>query len=169
MKTLRHSRLIGFAAAASIVALPAAVFGDWSENYGGLSAEDPQDVVITLKVNPLTNPETACLAVTLARSLRAGGNNNVTLFPTLDGVALGDAKIVGNPKFKCTTPWGEISLRENLEEFLYGGDGDDNDMVVCPICWRERYDAPILPDYGVLGNPASVGGTLLNADKILDF
>lgn len=166
MKTFRHSRRIGFAAAASLVALPAAVFGDWSANYGGLSASDPQDVVITLKVSPLTNPETACLAVTLARSLRANGFNNVTMFPTLDGVVLGDAKIVGNPKFKCTTPWGEISLRDNLEAFL--GDNADN-MVVCPICWRERYDAPILPDYGVLGTSQSVGGTLLNADKILDF
>jgi len=169
MKTLRHSRLIGFAAAASIVALPAAVFGDWRVDLGGNSAGDPQDVVITLKVNPLTNPETACLAVTLARSLRGypeGVVNNVTLFPTLDGVALGDAKIVGNPKFKCTTPWGELSLRENLDAFL---GGNDDNMVVCPICWRERYDAPILPDYGVLGDRTSVGDTLLNADKILDF
>ena len=121
-----------------------------------------------MKVNPLTNPETACLAVTLARSLRGYPVevNNVTLFPTLDGVALGDAKIVGNPKFKCTTPWGELSLRENLDAFL---GGNDDNMVVCPICWRERYDAPILPDYGVLGNASSVGRTLLNADKILDF
>jgi sulfur relay (sulfurtransferase) complex TusBCD TusD component (DsrE family) len=169
MKTHRSLPLVGLAAAAALAAVPCTVTGDWTKNSGTETAGQPQDVVITLKVNALTNPETACLAVTLARALTSGATN-VTLFVTLDGVALGDAKIVGNPKFKCTTPWGEISLEENLTAFL---NDNDNNMVVCPICWMERY-GDAMPDYGVLpgqgGTPGNaVGMVLLNAEKILDF
>ena len=170
MKTHRSLPLFGLAAAAALAAAPFTVSGDWNTNLGPQeTAGQLQDVVITLKVNALTNPETACLAVTLARAL-TNPVTNVTLFVTLDGVALGDAKIVGNPKFKCTTPWGEISLEENLTAFL---NDNDNNMVVCPICWMERY-GDAMPDYGVLpgqgGTPGNaVGMVLLNAEKILDF
>jgi hypothetical protein len=99
------------------------------------------------------------------QSLTVGVSSaNVTLFPTLDGVALGDSTVVNSRRFKCNTPWGEITLQENLEAFL---GGNPNNMVICPLCWAERYgDQP--PDYGVL-NPPAVGAVLLNAEKIIDF
>ena len=57
-----------------------------------------------------------------------------------------------------------------MEAFI--GD-NQNAMVVCPICWKERYGEK-LPDYGVLpgsgdtpGN--AIGALIFNADKILDF
>jgi hypothetical protein len=138
---------------------------DWSSNAPPIQAGVAQDIVISLKLNPMSQPEAACLSVTLARSLRDGDQSaNVTLFPTLDGVALGDSKVVSSRRFKCNTPWGEISLQENLEEFL---SGNPNNMVICPLCWTERYGDQ-LPDYGVL-NPPAVGALLLNAEKVIDF
>lgn len=165
---------------ASLMSLSAVA--DWRYNDGASStAGDPQDVVISLKQNPRANAEAACLAVTLARSLRgdfSGGagstNANVTLFPTLDGVEIGDAQIVSSPRFQCTTPEGAISLEENLQDFLSdSGDRDNDDfnmnnLVVCPICWGERYGEGVMPDYGVL-NPQAVGAVLLNAEKVFDF
>ncbi|MCK5662709.1 MAG: hypothetical protein KAI17_04440 [Thiotrichaceae bacterium] len=142
---------------------------DWLiDSDGGISAGDAQDVVVSLKSNPMANPEAACLAVTFARSL--SGSANVTLFVTLDGVTIADDKVASSRRFKCDTPWGEISLIENLEVFL---DDNPNNLVVCPICWNSRYDE--LPDYGVLpgtsvGVPAeAIGKMMLDADKILDF
>ena len=110
-------------------------------------------------------PEAACLSVILARTLKAGDPTaNVTLFPTLDGVALGDSKVVSSRRFRCNTPGGEISLEENLEAFLAG---NPNNMVICPLCWIERYGDQE-PDYGVLDSNA-VGALLLNAEKVIDF
>ena len=148
---------------------------DWLiDSDGGISAGDAQDIVISLKSNPMSNPEMACLAVTFARSL--SGSANVTLFVTLDGVSLADDSVVSSKRFKCETPWGEISLIENLEMFLTDGgtvDANQNHMVVCPICWKSRYGDE-LPDHGVLpgaeGVPSTaIGKMVLDADKILDF
>jgi len=162
---------------------------DWMANVDPTSsAPGPQDIVISLKLDPKSNPEAACLSVTLARSLRgdfsAPTGNNVTLFPTLDGVALGDGHLVSSPRFRCTVPQeGVISLQENLEDFLcstgdrtdcyiqgeFVGDANGN-MVICPICWEERYGDED-PFYGFLpppDNPA-VGKMILDAEKILDF
>lgn len=148
---------------------------DWLiDSMGGISAGEPQDIVISLKSNPMSNPEMACLAVTFARSLSAGAN--VTLFVTLDGVSLADDSVASSRRFKCDTPSGEISLIENIEAFLTEDDGsiNDNNMVVCPLCWISRYGDE-LPDYGVLpgttvGVPMeAIGKMMLDADKILDF
>ena len=150
---------------------------DWDvDSDGGISQGDAQDIVISLKSNPMSNPEMACLAVTFARSLSNTElnptNANVTLFVTLDGVTLADASVTRSRRFKCDTPDGEISLKENLETFI---DGNHNNMVVCPLCWISRYGDEELPDYGVLpgsadGTPrGAIGKMVLDADKILDF
>lgn len=152
------------------------VNADWQNNDGESSTVGiGQDIVVSLKSNPMSNPEAACLAVTFARSL--SGSANVTLFVTLDGVSLADKSVASSRRFKCDTPpsmGGEISLKENLEKFLGGnpdedGEGDvynKNDMVVCPLCWDSRYDEK--PYYGIKSSPA-VGAMILNAEKILDF
>ena len=150
------------------------VNADWAiDSDGGISQGDPQDIVITMKSNPMSHPEMACLAVTFARSLSGGAN--VTLFVTLDGVSLADDSVVSSRRFKCDFPGQdgeilEISLKENLEEFI---GGNDNNMVVCPLCWKSRYGEE-LPDYGVLPgaegvDPKAIGKMMLDADKILDF
>ena len=182
----KHSFVTVTAAALVATALaPFSAVGDWTQNDGSSStAGEGQDIVITLKSDPRSNPEAACLAVTLARSLRgdflpSGATAtaaNVTLFPTLDGVAIGDAHVVSRPRFRCNTPEGVISLQENLEDFLCDtGDRIDcayddfnmNNLVECPLCWSERYPGQ-MPYYGVL-NPAAVNEVLLNAEKVIDF
>ena len=156
------------------------VNADWAiDSDGGISAGDLQDIVITLKSNPMSHPEMACLAVTFARSLSHNAdttppnltNANVTLFVTLDGVSLADDSVTGSRRFKCETPWGKISLKENLEAFIAE---NSNNMVVCPLCWKSRYGDEELPDYGVLPgaegvDPKAIGKMMLDADKILDF
>ena len=160
-----HSYLVSASTCAVLMMTSLSSNADWTSNAPPIQAGVPQDVVISLKLNPMSDPEAACLSVTLARALKGGDPSaNVTLFPTLDGVAMGDSKVVSSRRFKCTTPWGEISLQENLEEFLAG---DPNNMVVCPICWKERYGDQS-PDYGILNNDA-VGAVLLNAEKVIDF
>lgn len=153
------------------------VSADWNVNSGGgVSAGGPQDIMISLKSNPMSNPEMACLAVTFARSLSAGPNNNVTLFVTLDGVSLADASVTGSRRFKCEIPDGFpedetiISLEDNLIAFLTKNgmtDINNDKMVVCPICWKSRYGEES-PDYGT-NNGMAIGPMILNADKILDF
>jgi len=137
---------------------PVAAGADWTVQTGN-------DIVVTLKANPTSNAEQACLAVTLARVLQT--QTNVTLFPTLDGVALADASVVRLRRFKCETPFGRVTLKENLEAFL---EGNPNNMVICPLCYTARYgDEP--PDYGFLpppGNPAVVQ-MFLDAAKVIDF
>lgn len=186
---MKHIRGIGSfvivsAATFSVAAfLPPSASADWTVNAGGSStARDGQDIVITLKQDPRANPEAACLAVTLTRSLRGdfppaeapATEVNVSLFPTLDGVVIGDARVVSRPPFRCRTPEGVISLEENLVDFLCDtGNRDDcpggpnmNNLVECPLCWMERYGEKV-PDYGVL-NSQALGAVLLNADKVID-
>lgn len=128
-----------------------------------------QNLTITLKSNPMANPEAACLAVTFANSFKDPAN--VTLFVTLDGVTLADKSIVSSPRFKCELSDGSIiSLSDHLDNFI---DNNPDNLVVCPICWRSRYGEEI-PDYGILpnsddDNAMAIGSLIMSADKILDF
>ena len=186
MKTIAFSRLFPAVIIVAASLAPWSASADWMINAGlSSTAMAPQDIVITLKLNPMSHPEAACLAVTMARMLRgdfSGGPGstsvNVTLFPTLDGVAIGDFEVVRRSRFKCEMPdESVISLQENLENFLCDtGDRADcpdpsylnmNNLVECPICWKARYGDE-LPYYGVL-NPMAVGAVLMNAEKLIDF
>jgi hypothetical protein len=177
MNTYRSLRFfvhaISASALATAVAWASPAAADWSPD------DPPQDIVITLKSSPKWNPEAACLAVTLARVLIVQGKANVTLFPTLDGVALGDSRVVAKRRLKCDTPFSPdpIPLEDNLEAFL---SSDAGDMVICPLCWTKRYDK--YPDYGFLPQPCEPGSNppypdgcdavvqiLMNADKVIDF
>ena len=152
------------------------VKADWNLNFGGISAADPQDVVVSLATDPNQDPEAACLAVTFARSLSGNPNANITLFVTLDGVNLAREDYITRKRLKeyeCVTPpdmSGKISLADHLTAYI---NGNDNKMVVCPICWKERYEGE-LPDYGVLPgaegvSDKAIGAMMFNADKILSF
>lgn len=148
---------------------------DW--RVPGPTNEDPQNIVIVVSEDLRRNAERTCLAVTLARSLATNppdpsNPQNVTIFATLDGTALGIHRVVKRRRFKCTQADGsEISLKENLELFLQLK-GEDDNLVLCPICYRERF-ADKEPDYGVLPGFNAPGSAvievLLNADKVVDF
>jgi len=166
----RHSLWPSLLSLFGVVAFQGAV-ADW--DVPGPTNMDPQNIVIVVSENPRSNPERTCLAVTLAKTfaLNKYRPHNVTIFATLDGTALGVKKVVKSRRFKCAQADGtEISLKENLEEFL--GE-NDNHLVMCPICYRERYgDTP--PYFGVLPGdgltpPTAVIDVLSNADKVIDF
>jgi len=173
----RFSNLFRLIPALAVIGTLQSVHADWNANYGGISAENLQDVVITLKSDPNHDPEAACLAITFARSLARNPNANITLFVTLDGVNLASDKYISKrrlKKYECTTPFDppHVTVKENLIAFLDENLGGDDNVVVCPICWKERYGDKI-PDYGVLPGATAPGyaiGTMMfNADKILDF
>jgi sulfur relay (sulfurtransferase) complex TusBCD TusD component (DsrE family) len=147
-----------------------ATLADWT--VPGPTNADPQNIVIVVAENPRSNPERTCLAVTLANALADNPvrPHNVTIFATLDGTALGLESVVSSPRFKCTQSDGnEISLKDNLENFI---GGNDNNLVICPICYEERFGDKE-PEYGVRpgieASPLAVIDVLSNADKVIDF
>ena len=173
----RFTHLFLFIPALAVIGTLQSAHADWDANNGGISASDGQDVVITLKSDPNHDPEAACLAVTFARSLSGNTDANITLFVTLDGVNLANDKYISKRRLKeyeCTTPFDppHVTLKENLMAFVSDNPGGDDSLVVCPICWQERYGDE-LPDYGVLPGATApgnaIGKMMFNADKILDF
>ena len=148
-----------------------ATIADW--RVPGPTGGDPQNMVIVVSEKLRSNPERTCLAVTLAKNLanNPARPHNVTIFATLDGTALGIESVVKSPRFKCTQSDGnEISLKKNLEQFL---NDDDNNLVLCPVCYKERF-GDRQPDFGVLPGSNEVSGlavidVLSNADKVIDF
>ena len=111
--------------------------------------------------------------MTFARSLSGNPKANITLFVTLDGVNLASEDYITRKRLKeyeCTTPSGKLSLADHLTAYI---GGNDNKMIVCPICWKERYGEDVPVDYGVLpGDNApgnAIGKMIFNADKILSF
>lgn len=178
----RFTRLFTLITALLVGGAMQSVHADWDLNLGGISETDPQDIVVSLATDPNHDPEAACLAVTFARSLKAPNPNfpnsavNVTLFVTLDGVNLASEDYISRKRLKeyeCTTPpamGGKISLIDHLTAYIAG---NDKKMIVCPICWNERYEGET-PDFGVMpgvdGVPGTaIGTTMYNADKILSF
>ena len=156
------------------------VQADWNVNFSEMTAPSTlQDIVVSLATDPNHDPEAACLAVTFARSLSGNANANITLFVTLDGVNLAREDYITRKRLKeyeCTTPTGmtpdgtgKISLADHLAAYI---DGNDNKMIVCPICWNERYEGEA-PDFGVLPGltapGTAIGTVMFNADKILSF
>jgi len=159
---------------------PQAGVGDWAVP-GPVTEGDEQNIVIVVSENPRSNPERTCLAVTLAKTFAKNPYRpqNVTIFATLDGAALGVERVIDKPRFKCAQADGsEISLQEDLEQFLaYDGVTNHNHLVLCPICYRERF-GDRAPDYGVLPSPEdfpytvspfAVIDVLANANKVIDF
>jgi len=169
---------------------PQAAVGDWAVP-GPVTPESPvigdeQNIVIVVSENPRSNPERTCLAVTLAKTFAKNPYRpqNVTIFATLDGAALGVERVIAKRRFKCAQADGsEISLQENLELFLEeDGKTNHNHLVLCPICYFERFGDQ-LPDYGVLPSadydadnpdeglapPTAVIDVLANANKVIDF
>jgi hypothetical protein len=171
------------ALACSATLYPQAAVGDWDVE-GPTNGTDgiEQNIVIVVSENPRSNPERTCLAVTLAKTLARAKTpdgelydpQNVTIFATLDGAALGVERVIDKRRFKCVQGDGSvISLQENLAQFLaYDGETNHNHLVLCPICYRERF-GDRLPDYGVLPGvdvaPTAVIDVLTNADKVIDF
>jgi hypothetical protein len=139
---------------------------DYTVDMGRIRAKTAQDIVLTLSEDPTMKPEVACLVLTMGQFLRASSPKvNVTVFLKNDGVKLADSATIGTVPDMCQISPDEFkTLEENLEAFI---DGNDNNLVNCPICWGARFGVQI-PDYGILDSNA-IPPLLLGADKVIDF
>jgi hypothetical protein len=139
---------------------------DYTVDMGRIRAKTAQDIVLTLSEDPTMKPEVACLVLTMGQFLRASSPKvNVTVFLKNDGVKLADSATIGTVPDMCQISPDEFkTLEENLEAFI---DGNDNNLVNCPICWGAHFGVQI-PDYGILDSNA-IPPLLLGADKVIDF
>lgn len=152
-------------------------------NLAAAQQQEQQRIVMTLQVDPLSDQEPACVALQLGTLLLSQGAD-VTLFPTLDGVGIGNANVLAalhkapSEKADCLSGEGLTPLPSIVDGFLKAG----GTMVVCPLCWTSRYgtleensidqliQGETSDDMRVrLGDPLSIGDLFMNADKVIDF
>lgn len=145
------------------------------------SGDGIEQVVISIKTDPLKDPEPSCVALQIGINLLLGqvpvGDNfvpvipadSVILFPTVEGVELINPDNQINkrkkPKLVCDTPAGEntASLAGLLQTFVDLG----GDVVICPLCASSRGITE--PTQGIMGNAEDIHNLFLFADKVIDF
>ncbi len=174
MKTSRKLLL-----ATAAVAL--GVAGSMGNALGASSEDGIEQVVISIKTNPLTDPEPSCVALQiginlLLQAVPVGESlvpvipaDRVVLFPTIDGVELVNPDNQINkrkkPKLVCDTPSGEntASLAGLLQNFVNLG----GEVLICPLCANSR--GITAPTQGRNANAEEIHDLFLFADKVIDF
>jgi len=99
-------------------------------------AEQPQQIVISLQSDPLTNQEPACVVLQLGTGLIVNGGADVTIFATLDGVGIANADVMESPQLlraaskycKTVDKYGQLQdpvpRPQILQNYLEAGGGD---------------------------------------------
>ncbi len=141
-----------------------------------------EQVVISIKTDPLKDPEPSCVALQIGINLLLGvvpvdntfvsvtPADSVILFPTIEGVELINPDNQINkrkkPKPVCDTPAGEntASLAGLLQTFV---DLEGSKVVICPLCASSRGITE--PTQGTMGNAEEIHNLFLFADKVIDF
>jgi hypothetical protein len=136
-----------------------------------------ESVVITLKTDPVEDPEPACIALQIGINLllsEVPGQPNetvsvkpadrVVLFPTLDGVELVNPATDLSP-MDCDTPSGlnTASLQGLLTRFT----GLGGEVQSCPLCANRRLIAA--PTFGTIATGEDIHNLFLYADKVIPF
>jgi hypothetical protein len=104
MENIMRAFLITVSAVILSIA-PLSVSADYTVDKGNIRTNTPRDIVLTLGEDPETNPEVACLALTMGQSLRASSKKvNVTLFIRNDGVKLASDTVLDSVGVPCLTP-----------------------------------------------------------------
>ena len=159
------------------------------------SADHVEDVVVSVKSDPLEDPEAACVAVQIGINLllddlngdEPGGQvtpaDDVTLFLTLGGVNVlsPEAMTPGDDAPTCFSldkngmpVEPEPPLHALIDRFWMEG----GNIMVCPLCWFSRYpDGPMpvpppssdLAPAELIGDGAAIHDLFLKADKVIDF
>jgi hypothetical protein len=148
----------------------------------GASSEDGvEQVVISIKTNPVTDPEPSCVALQIGINLLLSEvpvgkdfvpvtpADRVVLFPTVDGVELVNPDNQINkrkkPKLVCDTSNGEnkASLAGLLQNFVNLG----GEVLICPLCANSRGITD--PTQGRNANAEEIHNLFLFADKVIDF
>lgn len=120
-----------------------------------------QDIVVHLKKNT-EDLQAAIISARLA-TLMASEGCNVTLFLTLRGVRLADARMPQNLAFG-------ISTAPTLEQVVASFQASGGTVAVCPACADEigLTPADLIPGAVILDRTGLVD-LFLSADKIIDF
>lgn len=178
----RHKKSIITATLCALVFAASTSYANPPKPIGSLKWAEPsvdrlESVVITLKTDPLDDPEPACIALQIGINLllsnvpgQPGETVSVTpadrvvLFPTLDGVEL------VNPDtdltyMDCDTPAGlnKASLKQLLTSFTKLG----GEVQSCPLCANRRLIAA--PTYGTIATGEDIHNLFLYADKVIPF
>ena len=139
-------------------------------------------IVINLQQDPLENPASACVALQLGTGLLVTKKADVTIFASLDGVAIANSTENDNlgscftlSEMGTLNP-NPVPLTQIREAFLEAG----GEILACPLCWVIKYgDLPrsaadlVAPNNGEW-NPAQVYidspfPLLIKADKVIDY
>ena len=182
-------------ASLALVAASAATGAPGKSKAGGWepSADHVEDVVVSVKTDPLEDPEAACVAIQIGINLLSddlngddpGGQvtpaDDVTLFLTLGGVNVLHPDVMepaGAPLtcFSFDKDGNPIAppLFALVDRFWTEG----GSIMVCPLCWFSRYpDGPMpvpppssdLAPEELIGNGAGIHDLFLKADKVIDF
>ena len=167
----------------TVIAVTLGIAGTASYAEGQSSEDGIEQVVISVKTNPLKDPEPSCIALQIGMNLLmdtvpVDGNNipviktdRVILFPTIDGVELvnPDNRInrPKNPKPVCDTPAGENTA--SLSQLMHGFVGLGGEIVICPLCAESRGITEENKTMGKMGNAEDIHNLFLYADKVIDF
>jgi hypothetical protein len=183
-------------ASLALVAASAATGAPGKSKAGGWepSADHVEDVVVSVKTDPLEDPEAACVAIQIGINLLSddlngddpGGQvtpaDDVTLFLTLGGVNVLSPEVM-TPGDDAPTCFSfdkdgmpvEPPLHALIDRFWMEG----GNIMVCPLCWFSRYmddgSMPVPPSSSevapeeLIGNGARIHDLFLKADKVIDF
>ena len=134
-----------------------------SPNCNG-GSNGSQNIVVHLKKNT-EDLQAAIISARLA-SLMAGEGCNVTLFLTLRGVRLADARMPQNLEFGRD----DVSPAPTLGQVVASLQANGGTVAVCPACAEEIGLTPdvLIPGAVILDRQGLVN-LFLSADKILDF
>lgn len=178
----RQKKIIITSTLCALVLAASASYANPPKPIGSLKWAEPsvdrlESVVITLKTDPLEDPEPACIALQIGINLllsevpgQPGETVSVTpadrvvLFPTLDGVELVNPTTDLKPP-DCDTPLGlnTASLKGLLTRFT----GLGGEVRSCPLCANQR-DITV-PTFGTIATGEDIHNLFLYADKVIPF
>ena len=146
------------------------------------SADHVESVVISVKTDPLLDPEPACVALQIGMNLLMDSievrdstgevikiavtpADEVILFPTIGGVELVDPSNIALHEELCLTPGGMKSLHFLMGAFVAMG----GEIVSCPLCLMARGIDFNDVSPGVVADGVMIHDLFLYADKLIDF
>jgi sulfur relay (sulfurtransferase) complex TusBCD TusD component (DsrE family) len=161
----------------AVTAVTLSIVGSTSFALDQSSMDGMEQVVISIRTDPLKDPEPACVALQIGMNLLMANvgvqvipADRVSLFLTIDGVELVNPDNQINkrkkPKFVCNTPAGEntASLAGLLEEFV---NMEGSEVLICPLCSDSRGITD--PTQGKDASAEEIHNLFLFADKVIGF
>jgi predicted peroxiredoxin len=154
--------LLGAIVVVLSIATSTAALADSPNCNGGPNGS--QNIVVHLKKNT-EDLQAAIMSARMGNMLAAEGCN-VTLFLTLRGVRLADARMPQNLTFGRDDVSPSPSLQEAVASFQANG----GTVAVCPACGAEvgLTHADLIPGAVIL-YPPEIVALILSADKVIDF